>query len=48
MELFVHTLEEAQRLGLGVDLANASGWPFGVLGLRKQAPARPFLPEPGL
>lgn len=29
MELFVHTLEEAQRLGLGVDLANASGWPFG-------------------
>lgn len=29
MELFQHTLHEAKRLGLGVDLANASGWPFG-------------------
>ncbi|MDR2913606.1 MAG: glycoside hydrolase family 2 protein [Tannerella sp.] len=29
MEMFVYTLNEAKRLGLGVDLANASGWPFG-------------------
>ena len=29
MEMFGHTLKEAKRLGLGVDLANASGWPFG-------------------
>ncbi|WP_372775556.1 glycosyl hydrolase [Mangrovibacterium sp.] len=29
MEMFEHTLKESQRLGLGVDLANASGWPFG-------------------
>ncbi|WP_321343541.1 glycosyl hydrolase [uncultured Draconibacterium sp.] len=29
MEMFEFTLQEAQRLGLGVDLANASGWPFG-------------------
>ena len=29
MEMLEHTLKEAQRLGLGVDLANASGWPFG-------------------
>ncbi len=29
MEMLVHTLKEAERLGLGVDLANASGWPFG-------------------
>uniref|UniRef100_UPI0035660AFB glycosyl hydrolase n=1 Tax=Draconibacterium sp. TaxID=1965318 RepID=UPI0035660AFB len=29
MEMFEHTLKEAKRLGLGVDLANASGWPFG-------------------
>jgi hypothetical protein len=29
MELFGHTLKEAKRLGLGVDLANATGWPFG-------------------
>ncbi|MFT3737249.1 MAG: glycosyl hydrolase [Breznakibacter sp.] len=27
--LFGHTLHEAKRLGIGIDLANASGWPFG-------------------
>ncbi len=29
MDKLVYTLDEAKRLGLGVDLANASGWPFG-------------------
>jgi hypothetical protein len=29
METFVFALHEAERLGMGVDLANASGWPFG-------------------
>jgi hypothetical protein len=29
MEMFQHTLSEAKRLGIGVDLANATGWPFG-------------------
>ena len=29
MQVFQHTLKEGQRLGLGIDLANASGWPFG-------------------
>jgi len=29
MEMFTHTLREGERLGLGIDLANASGWPFG-------------------
>jgi len=29
MKMLEHTLKESQRLGLGVDLANASGWPFG-------------------
>lgn len=29
MEVFKHTLSEAKRLNLGVDLANATGWPFG-------------------
>jgi hypothetical protein len=29
MEMFQYTLEESKRLGLGVDLANATGWPFG-------------------
>ncbi|OFX34291.1 MAG: hypothetical protein A2W90_09535 [Bacteroidetes bacterium GWF2_42_66] len=29
MKVFEHTLKEGQRLNMGVDLANASGWPFG-------------------
>ncbi len=29
MDLFTYTLEEAGRHDLGIDLANASGWPFG-------------------
>jgi hypothetical protein len=29
MEVFMHTLKEGQRLDLGIDLANATGWPFG-------------------
>lgn len=29
VEMFKHTLNEGTRLGLGIDLANASGWPFG-------------------
>ncbi len=29
MEWFSHTLKESKRLGLGVDLANGTGWPFG-------------------
>ncbi|MGE4587840.1 MAG: glycosyl hydrolase, partial [Mangrovibacterium sp.] len=29
MEVFAHTLKEGKRLDLGIDLANASGWPFG-------------------
>lgn len=29
MEMFTHVLKEADRLDMGIDLANASGWPFG-------------------
>ena len=29
MDVFMHTLNESKRLGLGVDLANGTGWPFG-------------------
>ncbi|MFZ1288794.1 MAG: glycosyl hydrolase [Melioribacteraceae bacterium] len=29
MEMLQHTLKEGKRLNLGIDLANASGWPFG-------------------
>ncbi len=27
--LFIHTLKEAKRLGVGVDMATGTGWPFG-------------------
>jgi hypothetical protein len=29
MEMFDYTLEEGKKLNLGIDLANATGWPFG-------------------
>ena len=29
MDMLQHTLREGKRLGLGIDLANATGWPFG-------------------
>ena len=29
MDMLSHTLAEGQRLGLGIDMAQASGWPFG-------------------
>ena len=29
MDVFGHTLKEGKRLDLGIDLANATGWPFG-------------------
>ncbi|MEO6233125.1 MAG: glycosyl hydrolase [Ferruginibacter sp.] len=29
MQLLEHTLSESKRLGMGVDMANATGWPFG-------------------
>ncbi len=29
MKMFSHTLNEASRLGMGIDMANASSWPFG-------------------
>lgn len=29
MDMFDHTLKESKRMGLGVDLANGTGWPFG-------------------
>lgn len=29
LDLFQHTLREAKRLGLGLDMATGTGWPFG-------------------
>ena len=29
MDMLLHTLNEAKRLGLGIDMATGTGWPFG-------------------
>ena len=29
MEMLAHTVAEAYRLGMGVDLTTGTGWPFG-------------------
>ena len=29
MEMLEHTLKEGKRLGIGIDIANGTGWPFG-------------------
>jgi alpha-L-rhamnosidase len=29
MEMLLHTLNEGKRLGLGIDMATGTGWPFG-------------------
>lgn len=29
MQMLDHTMKEGKRLGLGIDLANGTGWPFG-------------------
>jgi len=29
VEMLVHTLQEAERLGMGIDMATGTGWPFG-------------------
>ena len=29
MEMLAHTLKEGRRLGLGIDMATGTGWPFG-------------------
>ncbi|MBN2029148.1 glycoside hydrolase family 2 protein [bacterium] len=29
MNMFLHVLKEADRLGLGIDMATGNGWPFG-------------------
>lgn len=29
MDMLEYTLQEAKKLGLGIDMANATGWPFG-------------------
>lgn len=40
VDKFIYTLGEAERLGVGVDLANASGWPFGGPWIDESAASR--------
>ena len=56
MEILNHTLAEAERLGLGIDMTCGTGWPFGGPGIGEEHAAKafevielenaePFLPE---
>jgi len=36
MELLMHTLKEGERLGLGIDMATGTGWPFGGPWVKEQ------------
>ena len=45
MELLQHTLKEGHRLGLGVDLNNGTGWPFGGPNISTDHSARKYILE---
>ena len=43
MQLYAHTVNEAERLGLQVDLNNGTGWPFGGPHITTDYSAKKFL-----
>ncbi len=45
MELLKHTLKEGERLGLGIDMNNGTGWPFGGPTISTEHSARKFILE---
>lgn len=45
MELLQHTLKEGERLGLGIDMNNGTGWPFGGPTISTDHSARKFILE---
>lgn len=45
MELYAHTVREAGRLGLQVDLNNGTGWPFGGPHVTPDFSAKKFIVE---
>ena len=45
MQLYAHTLKEAERLGLQVDMNNGTGWPFGGPHVTPDHSARKFICE---
>lgn len=42
MEMLEHTLKEADRLGMGVDMATGTGWPFGGPGVGAEDACKNF------
>jgi len=45
MELLQHTLKEGERLGLGIDMNNGTGWPFGGPTISTKHSARKYILE---
>ena len=45
MELLAHTVDEANRLGLGVDMTTGTGWPFGGPDVQPSDAAKRFVLE---
>ncbi len=45
MEMLAHTLSEGARLGLGVDMNNGTGWPFGGPQVTYDTSAQKFIIE---
>lgn len=43
MDMFEHTLEEADRLGMGIDMATGNGWPFGGIWVGEDIACRNFI-----
>lgn len=43
MEMLVHTVNEAEKLGLGIDMTTGTGWPFGGPKLSFDQSAKTFL-----
>lgn len=46
MELLVHTVQEAEKLGMGIDMTTGTGWPFGGPNIDLPASAKKFLLKP--
>ena len=43
MEMLVHTLNEADQLGLGIDMTTGTGWPFGGPDISLEHSAKTFV-----
>ncbi|MBN1783141.1 glycoside hydrolase family 2 protein [bacterium] len=43
VDLFVHTLQESERLDLGIDMATGTGWPFGGPWIGAEAACKNFV-----